>query len=247
MCKLLRNKNENIFVVGGKLNVSTRVANTTFLSILPQLDATANIDIVSYQNRSEQTLYDEIKVSSTKVCKKFPNAKFHELPQDVSPLLDSIIDDIEQRMEDAAKGIMSQPRLLIIYRADAEPHFEQVEVSSGYGGNSTKLVSSEQTEKLKQILENGPQVGLFCLMHFNDTDGYFNIFDEDDKVYFNHRILLQMSEDDSKTFLNSYIQKDAAQLVDNEASEENRYNMALYKNVYDNSDPVILKPYEFLD
>lgn len=247
MPKLMRNKNENILVVGGKLNVSTRAANTTFLSILPQLDATANIDIVSYQNRSEQTLFEEISISSAKVCKKFPNAVFHELPQDISPLLDSIIDDIEQRMEEAEKGIMSQPRLLIIYRADAEPHFEQVEVSSGYGGNSTKLVSSEQTEKLKQILENGPQVGLFCLMHFNDTDGYFNIFDEDDKVYFNHRILLQMSEDDSKTFLNSYIQKDAAQLVDNEASEENRYNMALYKNVYDNSDPVILKPYEFLD
>lgn len=247
MPKLMRNKNENILVVGGKLNVSTRAANTTFLSILPQLDATTNIDIVSYQNRSEHTLFDEISISSAKVCKKFPYAVFHELPQDISPLLDSIIDDIEQRIEDAAKGIMSQPRLLIFYRADAEPHFEQVEVKSGFGGNNTKLVSSEQTLKLKQILGNGPQVGLFCLMHFNDTDGYFNIFDEDDKAYFNHRVLLQMSEEDSKTFLNSYIQKDAAQLVDNEASEENKYNMALYKNVYDNSDSVILKPYEFLE
>lgn len=247
MPKLMRNKNENILVVGGKLNVSTRAANTTFLSILPQLDATTNIDIVSYQNRSEHTLFDEISISSAKVCKKFPYAVFHELPQDISPLLDSIIDDIEQRIEDAAKGIMSQPRLLIFYRADAEPHFEQVEVKSGFGGNNTKLVSSEQTLKLKQILGNGPQVGLFCLMHFNDTDGYFNIFNEDDKAYFNHRVLLQMSEEDSKTFLNSYIQKDAAQLVDNEASEENKYNMALYKNVYDNSDSVILKPYEFLE
>lgn len=39
-----------------------------------------------------------------------------------------------------------------------------------------------------------------------------------------------MSEKDSKIFLDSYIQKDAARLVDNEESEENRYNMALYKN-----------------
>jgi len=55
-----------------------------------------------------------------------------------------------------------------------------------------------------------------------------------------------MSEKDSKIFLDSYIQKDAARLVDNEESEENRYNMALYKNMYYN-DPVKIKPYEFMD
>lgn len=53
-----------------------------------------------------------------------------------------------------------------------------------------------------------------------------------------------MSEKDSKIFLDSYIQKDAARLVDNEESEENKYNMALYKN---NNDPVMIKPYEFMD
>ncbi len=63
MCKLMRNKNENILVVGGKLNVSTRAASTTFLSILPQLEAKTNIDIISYQNRSEQTIFDNISLS----------------------------------------------------------------------------------------------------------------------------------------------------------------------------------------
>lgn len=245
--KLSRNKNENILVVGGKLNVSTRVANTTFQSMLPQLDVSTSIDVVSCQNRSEKLLFDVIRNSSVQVCKKFPNAMFHELPQDISSLLDTLLVDIEKRKENLKKGIIADPHLFIIYRADAEPQFEQEQVATGYGGNLIKFVSSEQTLKFKQILEEGPQVGLFCLIHFNDTDGYFSIFDEEDKAYFNHRILLQMSEDDSKTFLNSFIQKDAAQLVDNEASEENRYNMALYKNVYDNSDLVLLKPYEFLN
>ena len=243
--RLARNKNENILVMGGKLQVSTRAANTLFLSMLPQLDRSTNIDIVSFQNRSEQTLFEEIGKSSALVCDQFPNAHFHELSQDISPLLDNTLKEIEYRKKKASKGEILQPRLLIIYRTDANSQFEQEEVATGYSGTVMKYVCSEQTEKVKQILEEGPQVGVFCILHFNDTEGYYNMFDEDDKSYFNHRVLLQMSEEDSKTFLNSFIQKDASELVDNEASEEHKYNMALYKNVYDNSDAVILKPYEF--
>lgn len=247
MRRLVRNKNENILVVGGQLNVSTRVANTTFLSMLPQLDVLkTQIDIVSYQNRSDMELFNEISRSSDQVCNTFSKAVFHELPQDISSVLDNIIDDIEQRQEKAAEGIIQSPRLLIIYRTEANPQFDQVEVATGYSGKTMKYVCSEQTEKIRQILEEGPQTGVFCLLHYSDAEGFFSMFDEDDKSYFNHRVLLQMSEEDSKTFLNSFIQKDASELVDNEASETNRYNMALYKNVYDiSSEAVILKPYEF--
>ena len=251
MCRLVRNKNENILVVGGKLQVSTRAANTTFLSMLPQLDPSSTyIDIVSYQDRSEQKLFEEIKKSSAQVCKQFPHAHFYELPQDISPLLDDMINEIEERKKKTVKGEILQPRLLVIYKADANPNFKQNKVAvSGFSlnSNSYSYVSSEQTTKLKQILESGSQVGLFCLLHFNDADGFFTVFDQADKVYFNHRILLQMDEEDSKTFLNSFVCKDAALLVDKEAGEEYKYNMALYKNIYDNSEHVIIKPYEFVE
>lgn len=251
MCRLVRNKNENILVVGGKLQVSTRAANTTFLSMLPQLDPSSTyIDMVSYQDRSEQKLFEEIKKSSTQVCKQFPHAHFYELPQDISPLLDDMINEIEERKKKIVKGEILQPRLLVIYKADANPNFKQNKVAvSGFSlnSNSYSYVSSEQTTKLKQILESGSQVGLFCLLHFNDADGFFTVFDQADKVYFNHRILLQMDEEDSKTFLNSFVCKDAALLVDKEAGEEYKYNMALYKNIYDNSEHVIIKPYEFVE
>lgn len=246
MCRLIRNKNENILVIGGQLNVSTRAANTTFLSILPQLDkVSTHIDIISFQDRSEQILFNNINSSSTHICHKFPNAVFHELPKDISLVLDNIIEDIVQRQEKVAQGTILPPRLLIIYRTESNSQFEQEKVAGGYSGTVMKYVCSEQAEKVKQILEEGPQVGVFSILHYRDAEGFYGMFDEDDKSYFNHRVLLQMSEEDSKTFLNSFIHKDAAELVDNEASEEFRYNMALYKNVYDNSDAVILKPYEF--
>lgn len=245
MCKLGREKLENIIVVGGKIRVSTRTANTTFLSMLPQLDTSSTqIDIVSYQNQSDTELFDIIGRSSAQVCKKFPKAVFHELLQDISSVLDNIIEDIEQRKENAAKGTIFPPRFLVIYRTEANSQFTQEQVDTYLG---RKYAYSEQTNKIKQILLEGPQVGVFSLLHFSDVDGFFSMFDDTDRSFFSHRILLQMSEDDSKLFLDSYIRKDAADLVDHEASEENRYNIVLYKNVFDNSDPIKIKPYEFMD
>ena len=244
MCRLVRNKNENILVVGGKLQVSTRTANTTFISMLPQLDPlSTHIDIVSYQDRSEQFIYDHIRRSSDEVCKKFSHASFHEFPQDISPLLDSLVDDITKRKELASKGTASPVRLFVVYRTDANPQFQKMEVE---GRLSTKYMDSEQSVKLKHILNDGPEVGVFCLLHFDNTTVYTKIFSDGEQTCFNHRILLQMSEDQSKMLLQQY-RKDANQLVDNEASEKNRYNMAIYKNAYENSEPVRLKPYEFLN
>ena len=250
--KLNRSKNENILIVGGygsKLDVSIRAANTTFMSMLPQLDLDSTlIDIVSYQDKSVIELYDAIHNSSKDVCRRFAKASFLEQPDSIDALLNDIVKDIEDRKGKVAKGIIDQPRLLIIYKTDANNQFMMVEEEDEY--YNKKLVTSEQTRMLLKILEEGPIVGVFSLLHFAYTDGYKKVFfesDDDNKLeYFCHRILLQMSQDDSPKFLNSIINNEASQLVDNDAGEEYKYNMALYKNIYDNSESVILKPYEFL-
>lgn len=252
ICRLARNKGENILVLcgrGGKLDVSLRTANTTFSSILPQLDSqNTQIDIVSYQNKSEREAYDAIHQSSETVCNHFVRATFSELPESIDALLDSIVSDMESRKQQLAKGVLPQPRLLLIYRADLCGQLNKVEIYDDYVG--TKLVDSEQSKKLLQILEEGPQTGIHTLLQFTDTESYRRLFaDEEDLRLknFAHRILLQMSVEDSHAFLDSYINNEAAKLVDNEAKEEFKYNLALYKYAFDNSETVKLKPYAYLN
>ena len=251
-CRLTRNKGENILVLcgrGGKLDVSLRTANTTFSSILPQLDSqNTRIDIVSYQNKSEREAFEAIHLSSEAVCNRFAHATFNELPESIDALLDSIFSDMENRKQQLAKGVHTQPRLLMIYRADLCEQLGKVEIYDDYEG--TKMVESEQLKRFLQILEEGPQTGIHTLLHFTDTESCRRLLADGDELhleYFAHRILLQMSVEDSHTFLNSYVNNDAAQLVDNEAKEEFKYNLALYKNAFDNSESVKLKPYAYLN
>jgi hypothetical protein len=246
MCKFIRAKNENILVLGGRINVSVRSLNGCLTSMLPQLDPDqVRIDTVNLLDLSQADLCDEIEKSSNYIGQRFPKSTYMELGGDVNLLLDNVLEDIVVRAADLKTGKYVPPRFLVMYRTENEKGFE--EIKTEINGTVISSEKSEMTKKLVQILELGPEVGVHSLIHFTDPASYFKVLDaaKKDRHYFNHRLLLQMNEESSLHFLDSYSRKDASELVDKNTDDEFAYNIALYYNAYDLIDPVRIKPYEF--
>lgn len=247
MCRFTRMRNDNLMVLGGKAEVSVRTLNGCLMSMLPQLDPKeVGIDIVNLLNLSQASLYHEIENSSRHIEDKFAKASYTTDCADIDVLFDDILADIDQRSAKMRAGEYVAPRFLVIYRLENDPEFHEI-VTQSYGMESSE--KSELTNKLIRILGSGPEVGLHSLVHFNDPASFFAVLDakSNDKHFFNHRLLLQMQEDESKHFLDSFSRKDASELVDKEASEKFAYNLALYYNAYDQNEPIKIKPYEFLN
>lgn len=96
---------------------------------------------------------------------------------------------------------------------------------------------SEHGKLMSYILEHGPLVGIFTILQVSELGSIKKSIDSP-LSFFNHRIALQMSEDDSRDFINSAI---ASKLYDKRRpSSENR---AYYYNNNNNSI-VKFKPYE---
>ena len=157
--------------------------------------------------------------------------------------MDELLQDIDKRKEALNSNIYFAPRIVAIYQADNRNDFQQIAVDP----SRNKYKHSELTSKLLEVLANGSEVGVHCLMYFSNPDACFKLFDasegdEKDIALFGHRILLQMEERDSKIFLHN--SKDASRILDRNMKEEHADNRAIYYNVYSNYFETI-KPYEF--
>jgi len=63
------------------------------------------------------------------------------------------------------------------------------------------LEDSEFGKKLQEIYVQGPSVGIFTILVFESVMSILNVVSKKNIDYFRHRVALQMSEDDSFTFL----------------------------------------------
>lgn len=244
ICQLeVGEKNQNILAFGGKQMVSLRALNGCLTSMLNQLDPSeVRIDIVNAVNRSKKEFYNPIMESSQTIVNRFNKSQYYEMNENLDEWMDGILDEIDERWEKINdEEVYFAPYLVVLYEINNRVEFKQVPIDPSNPNSKYKWTPIDA--KLMEILERGSQVGVHCLMHFVDADSYFEVFNEDDKRYFDHRILLQMSDDDSKTFLGNG-RKDAARLVDISLREECANNRAIYYNVYSAYYETI-KPYEF--
>lgn len=233
-------KNQNLLVLGGKLNVSLRAMNGCLMSMLGQFDPNAvRIDIANFVNRSNSELYESIKESSQYIAKTYAGSNYFEMDSDMNEWLDELVAETNQRLSDLNSTNYYAPRIVVFYQPENKEEYHQTLVSS----RPEKWKMSEFLEKFQIILEKGSTVGIHCLFHFLDPDSFFSEFDEDHLTYFGHRVLLQMKEEDSKTMLGNN-RKDAARLFDPNMKEEHANNRAIYYNVY-SAHYEIIKPYDF--
>lgn len=102
---------------------------------------------------------------------------------------------------------------------------------------------SDATQKLQEVLSNGTEAGFFTLLQFNSCEGYYKIFKDDDLIYFQHRIALQMTYEDSRNFVGN--PRLASELHNPEIGDA-----AINRSCYYNSQLQLsakLKPFEFVD
>jgi S-DNA-T family DNA segregation ATPase FtsK/SpoIIIE len=242
ICRLNREPNNNIIATGGKLDVSLKAISGVLMSIIRQLDKkNSEVLIFNYVNKSNTELYNTINESKDYIKSLVNKTEFFEQDQSVAELLDKISADIENRYGSINTEKYFPSKLIVFYNIENNADFHEIPTSS-----RPKTKKSEQMEKLFQIMEKGPVVGIHCLIHTASPDNYFSMFDSDnnDINVFNHRILLQMSEDDSRHFLGKYTMTDASKLTDIDAGESG-FNRAIYYDNYTQSFFEVIKPYEF--
>lgn len=237
MCKFTNERDQNLLVIGGKRDVSVRTLNGIVMSMTPQFDQNVKMDILNLAQSEENRIRMESLANGNTI-------RYSEDGQVLDSWLDEIIEDIKAR--EGAKCF--NPRFLVLYCTENCASLKK-EVSYDNMYKSPVLSKSASTKKLLDILQNGPEKGIHCLLHFAYTDAYTEVFDitqsGGEKVLFSHRVLLQMDTRRGDHFLDDFVGKLAQDLVDTRLdNEEFQYNFALYFNKF-SKEKTKIKPYAY--
>lgn len=220
---LQHNVNANILIIGGSgYNTAQRIAINCIKSlIVSHNDNKATFvffDFISNNNElygKSKELYDNIPFT-------------HEFVEDSKQqleYLEKIKEEIERRKSNPL--IKKRHIYISIYSYEYAYMFRRTEDWSDM---------TDYGMLLSYILEHGPLVGIFTILQVSEYSVLKKSL-EKPLNYFNHRIALQMSEDDSRDIINSYM---ASKLYDKRPSSKNR---AYYFNMSNNTI-IKFKPYE---
>lgn len=221
--ELQHNVNANILIIGGSgYDTALRIAiNCVKSLILSHDDNKATFVFLNFM-QNDNALFKKPK-------ELYENIPFtHEFVETNDQLqhLEKIKTEIERRQTNPL--IKRRHIFISIYSYEFAYAFRK----SGDWGDM-----SEHGKLISYILEHGPLVGIFTILQVSELGSIKKSIDSP-LSFFNHRIALQMSEDDSRDFINSAI---ASKLYDKRRpSSENR---AYYYNNNNNSI-VKFKPYE---
>lgn len=122
----------------------------------------------------------------------------------VETLLDELLVTVGQRQQLAEEQLLQYPSIFVVMtELDRVDRLRRI--PDAYG-----LTASPAGEKLRILLSQGPAVGIHLLLSFSGVRSMINVIDERSVLpHFRHRVALQMSEDESYTFVRS---RKAAQL-----------------------------------
>ncbi len=234
----------NILVTGGKSEISVKAFYSTFFSILPSLNIPdAEIHLFNFANKKD-FYYSQIKETCV-LLNTLKNFKNYESDVDINVFLDGIVDILIKRQSNTDDDDTTYPPIFVaINNIENYGDFLKSTIESEYTVSKPIQRESDITHTLKKILKNGSEVGVHFLIHSSSPETFESIFDIDDLDLFAHRVLLQMSDEQSVAYLaKGRYQKDAANLFDAKAGKSG-HNRAIYYESYSKTIEVI-KPYEF--
>lgn len=222
--EISRGTNANILVIGGQNgNAAQRIAINCVRSIYSQYnDRKATFAFFNFIHE-DNSLYNA------------PQKLYNDIPFDVSfveqdkqlQYLEKIKEEIERRQTDE---LVKKRHVFLTF----------LSFQSAYAYRKTGDWGGELTDygrALQFILEQGPLVGIFSIIQVDELESLNKTLDKPLSL-FNHRVVLQMSEDDSRSITDSPV---ASRIyVENKPSSINR---AYYYNK-NNNTIIKFKPYE---
>jgi S-DNA-T family DNA segregation ATPase FtsK/SpoIIIE len=148
----------------------------------------------------------------------------------VDPLLDDLLVELTQRQQ-LSENILTHVASIFVMITEPDRAERLRRKADTYG-----LINSPSGEKLHRLLVEGPPVGIHTILSFTGMCPMTHVLDDHTSlVHFRHRVALQMSEDESFTFVRS---RKAAQLQTDGAAPI----CALYLDAEHNT-AVRFKPY----
>jgi len=148
----------------------------------------------------------------------------------LSPFLDSLMTEIDRRtqLEDDAR--IAEPSIFVVM-TELDQVDEIRRQPDAYG-----MIDSPLGEKLRRLCMEGSRLGIHVILSFTGLRAMLNVIDERrDLINFRHRIALQMSEDESFTFVRN-------RLASRLQLDGNKPISALYLDV-ESDRTVRFKPY----
>jgi DNA segregation ATPase FtsK/SpoIIIE, S-DNA-T family len=125
----------------------------------------------------------------------FP-VEFTRSNKEISPLIDSLIIEVERRVQLEDDARIAAPSIFVVM-TELDQVDEIRRQADAYG-----MVDSPLGEKLRRLCIDGSRLGIHLILSFSGLRAMLNVIDERrDLVNFRHRVALQMSEDESFTFV----------------------------------------------
>jgi S-DNA-T family DNA segregation ATPase FtsK/SpoIIIE len=110
--------------------------------------------------------------------------------------LNNLIVQLDERNQLSEADLMTQPSIFVIMT-----ELDRVD-DLRRSNEQSYSPESHLTTQIKRLLKEGPTKGIHLILSFSGIKAFSNVLDiRRNLAYFRHRVALQMSEDDSFTFV----------------------------------------------
>ena len=197
---LRRRPSENVLVIGGDYNTARY---GMLASILSSLSLNGNPQQLHFVVVDRSIIGTQWNPTLEAVCQKILKpakftATFNRENQAIPPILNNLITQLEERSQISEAELLTQPSIFVLMTEldrvdDLRRSYEE------YYSPESPLA-----QQIKRLFSEGPSKGIHLILSFSGIKALSNVFDiRRNLAYFRHRVALQMSEDDSFTFVNN--------------------------------------------
>lgn len=225
---LVKESNNNILIIGGRQDVAKKIAYYTILSqaIAHNVD-TATFAVCNFMRNDDelQTLFNSEQIEAVKQTSKWFEAKKAD---EVTTLLSNLKELLDYR-----KSVSDESEMDHVYI-----HFTAFQLGRMFdavGSGSDR--PSDCAKLLLALLKDGPSLGLFTVLQVDNLNS-LNRLGRGVLTLFNHRIALQMNENDS----NKVVGSAAANKLKISGRPSSEYRALYYNDL--NNEMTKFKPYK---
>ena len=225
---LVKESNNNILIIGGRQDVAKKIAYYAVLSqSIAHNEDTATFVMFNFMRNDDglQTLFHSEQMDAVKQSSTWFEAKKTD---EVATVLGNLKELIDYRKNNADESEMNHVYLHIT----AFQLGRMFDPTGNFGDHP-----SECTKSLVTILKDGPSLGVFTVLQVDNLIN-LNRLGRGVLNYFNHRIALQMNENDS----NKVVGTSAAHKLKVSGRPSSEYRALYYNDL--NNEITKFKPYK---